>query len=292
MAFDPVGKILPLASLLPLRKLPTGIRDTEKYKCIASSIREVGLIEPLVVYPQSDGVHYTVLDGTVRLDILKNQGTTDVFCLISNDDEGYTYNHKVNQLSAIQEHFMIMKAIEHGVPEERIAVTLNVNVHAIRRKKNLLEGICPEAVLLLKDKKVPVAALREIKRVVPMRQIEMAELMIGANNYGVSYAKSLYVGTSPVKRLPGETKTNTGISSADQLRMEREMTMLHRNFNAMQDTYGESVLCLQLASGYLKKLLDNGRIVRYLSQRHADILAELQKIIETPDLGGNQRTVE
>lgn len=35
-------------------------------------------------------------------------------CLISDDDEAFTYNHKVNQLSAIQEHFMILRAINAG----------------------------------------------------------------------------------------------------------------------------------------------------------------------------------
>ena len=143
MAFDPSGMMLPLDKLLPLRKLPNSIRHTEKYKCIASSIREVGLIEPLIVFPQPDGSgQYVVLDGAIRLDVLTCQGATEAFCLVGNDDEGYTYNHKVNQLTAIQEHFMIMKAIEHGVPEDRIAATLNVDVSAIRRKPWLPRPRC------------------------------------------------------------------------------------------------------------------------------------------------------
>src|SRR5208282_2675247 len=67
------------------------------------------------------------------------------------------YNHKVNPLTAIQEHFMIMEAIRNGVWEERIAKTLDVDVAAIRRKRDLLEGICPEAVQLLKEKRRPTA---------------------------------------------------------------------------------------------------------------------------------------
>ena len=147
MAFDPSGVLLPLGNLLPLRKLPTTIRHTEKYKCIAASIREVGLIEPLIVYPQAGQVdRYAVLDGTIRLDVLNCQGATEAFCLIATEDEAYTYNHKVNQLTPIQEHFMIMKAIEHKVPEERIAATLNVDVSAIRRKMN--RGCSPLPIIL------------------------------------------------------------------------------------------------------------------------------------------------
>ena len=44
------------------------------------------------------------------------------------------------------------------------------------------------------------------------------------------------------------------------------------------------MLNLVLVVGYLKKLLDNARVVRYLSQHHAEILTEFQKIVETKSL--------
>jgi hypothetical protein len=39
---------------------------------------------------------------------------------------------------------MILKAIERGVLEERIAKALNVDVGSIKRKRRLLDGICPD----------------------------------------------------------------------------------------------------------------------------------------------------
>lgn len=44
-------------------------------------------------------------------------------------------NHKVSRLAAIQEQFMIMRAIKNGVDEERIAKTLNVDVSHIKQKR-------------------------------------------------------------------------------------------------------------------------------------------------------------
>ena len=41
---------------------------------------------------------------------------------------------------------MILNAIKKGVSEERLARALNVNIASIRTKRNLLTGICPEAV--------------------------------------------------------------------------------------------------------------------------------------------------
>ena len=55
-------------------------------------------------------------------------------------------------------------------------------------RMELLDGICPEAVHLLKEKRVTGPALREFRKARPMRQIEMAELMCAANNFSVGYA--------------------------------------------------------------------------------------------------------
>jgi hypothetical protein len=41
---------LTLARVLPMRLLDAGIVRTAKYRCIEASVRELGLVEPLVVY--------------------------------------------------------------------------------------------------------------------------------------------------------------------------------------------------------------------------------------------------
>ena len=66
---------VPVGNILPTRKLGPGISRTEKYRRIAASIQEVGIIEPLVVYPQTSGTEqYILLDGHIRLEILKGMG--------------------------------------------------------------------------------------------------------------------------------------------------------------------------------------------------------------------------
>lgn len=280
-AFEFEGRMLPLDQILALRKLPKSIRQSEKYKCIMASIGEIDIIEPLIVFPQPGRRNaYLLLDGTIRLEILRSTGATEAFCLIATEDEAYTYNHKVNQLTAIQEHFMIMRAIDSGVHEERIAATLNVNVAAIRKKMDLLDGICPEAVTLLKDRKISPAGLRVVRRVVPMRQIEMAELMVASNNYSTYYAKCLLAATKSEQRASGQEETPDGISPEDRSRMECEMIEMRRNFKVIEETHGENALHFVLAVGYLRNLLNNAKVVRFLSQRYAEILAEFQKLIE------------
>lgn len=277
---------VPLESILPLKQLSDAIQKTRKYLSIAASIEEIGIIEPLVIYPQQGQADtYILLDGHLRLHVLKQRGEKFTDCLVATDDEAFTYNHKVNRLSAIQEHFMIRKAIKNRVSEERIAKSLNVDVANIRKKRDLLDGICPEAVELLKEKRISGNTIRELKKVRPIRQIEMAELMNASWNYSTAYAKCLIAAT-PQQQLVDEKhqKEIRGLNADDIARIEKEMEGLEKDFRTIEESHGKNVLNLVIVVGYLKKLLDNARAVRFLSRHHPEILAEFQKLGESKNL--------
>lgn len=289
MAFDPKGIMLPIDRILPVRVMRPEMRKGQQYLRLFASIREIGMIEPLIVYPQEKAGkgerRYTLLDGHFRLDVLKEIGRTEAFCLIAKDDEAFTYNHKINRMAPIQEHFMILRALEQGVSEERIAATLSVNVAAIRSKRDMLTGICPEAVDMLKDKNVTTKGLRELKRAVPMRQIEMAELMMAANNYSTDYAMCLLAATPEKDLVDTERKkVLPGMKPEDVARMEREMELLGRDFLMIEESHGKNTLNLVLAIAYVRKLLANPSVDKYMAQRYPDLLGELQRLAEAPDL--------
>lgn len=283
---EPTVLLVPLAKICPMRTISPAAKRTSKYCCIAASVRELGVIEPLVVHPQaSTPGFYILLDGHTRLEVAKDLKHADIKCLVATDDESFTYNHKVNRLSAIQEHFMILKAIKAGVSEVRIAETLNVNVASIREKRDLLQGICPEAVELLKDKRATAGTMKELRKVQPMRQIEMAELMCATNNFSSAYAKCMVAATHQEQLIePERPKEFRGMTSDDIARMEREMVTLGREFKLIEESHGKNVFELTIVNGYLRKLLDSARVVRYLSQHHPEILSEFQKIVEARNL--------
>jgi hypothetical protein len=84
-----------------------------------------------------------------------------------------------------------------------------------------------------------------------------------------------------------EASKKNGVSRPEDLaRMENELKTLEKDFAVLDDSYGRNVVDLTLARGYLKKLLDNGKVVRFLAQRHPEILAEFQRIVETVSLEG------
>lgn len=275
---------LPLAKILPSGKLKPGLKSTARYKVIEASVREVGIIEPLVVYPEmgKTGTH-VLLDGHKRLEVLRDLGRDEVTCLVSTDDETCTYNHRVNRLAPIQEYRMILKAIEAGVPEERIAKALNVTTKTIRESKTKLTDITPDAIELLKDKPIADMALRLLKKVKQYRQVEMAELMALSNTYTASYAKALLAAT-PSDQIIVPLKPDT---RPEQLaKLEIEMRAIERDFVVLEESYSRDTLNLQLARGYLKTLLQNARVARYLGQKHGELLAQLEKVVEVASLEG------
>lgn len=281
MAFEPVTLRIPIDEILPLRDVPAVARKSVKYGQIAASIREVGIIEPPVVVRGRGGApSYHLLDGHIRLDILRGQGETEVVCLVATEDEAFTYNRRVSRIAIIQEHRMILKAVEKGVPEERLARALNVNISNIRAKRNLLVGICAEAASLLRDKHVPLNAFIELRRLKPIRQIVAAEMMVAMNRYSTSYAKSIVAGTPEDQLVEGRRRAVRGLTDDQLALMARESANLDREFRLIEQTYGTDHLDLVLATGYVARLLGNARVVRHLAQHYADILSEFQKITD------------
>jgi hypothetical protein len=280
-AFDLAGITLPLSAIHPIRQVKPTDHAFGKYKAVVASIREVGVIEPLIVHPQrgSRGV-YLLLDGHMRLKALHELGRTEAFCLVAKDDDAFTYNDKVSRLSLIQEHAMIVRAIDQGVTADQIAKALSVDIAKVRASLNLLDGIDAEAVELLKDKPVTATALKLFRKAKPIRQVDMAHLMVSGNNYTWAYAEALLVGTPADQLVDGSKRKNThGISEEEISRMEKEMEALERDYRLYQDQFGENSLHLNAVQRYVKRLLENAKIKRFLGNRYPELLEELQELV-------------
>jgi ParB-like chromosome segregation protein Spo0J len=281
-AFSSDTLVLAISSILPVRPIGKPVKASHKYRQIACSIEEIGIVEPPVVCrdKQTRGT-YLLLDGHLRIEVLKDLGQTQVECLVSTDDEAFTYNKRVSRLSAIQEQRMIAKAIERNVPKEKIAKALNINVRSLIRKATLVDGICEEVVSLLKDKMCPMAVFDVLRKMIPIRQIEAAELLINANNYSVGYASAILAGTAQAQLVdPSTPKRLKGMTAEAIARMESELTKLQQAITSIQDSYGQDHLHLTVVKGYLSKLVGNTKIARYLEKHQPDFLSEFRSIVQ------------
>jgi hypothetical protein len=175
--------------------------------------------------------------------------------------------------------------MKNGVTADQIAKALDLDVGKIKSSVNLLDGIHPDAVDLLKDKHITATALRMFCKVKAVRQIDMAQLMVGGNNFTRAYAEALVVGT-PADQLVESSKPKKvpGMSHEEIARMEKEMETVERDYRLHQEQFGENSLHLNTAQRYVKRLLDNPKIKRFLTGRYPEILEEFQELIALDSL--------
>jgi hypothetical protein len=107
--------------------------------------------------------------------------------------------------------------------------------------------------------------------------------MVSTGNFSVSYAKALAIGSPDDQRTadaPKKTKPDS------ILKMESELLALEKEFCTRDRSYGRDVLNLTVLQAYLKKLLSNSKVSRYLAQNHAEYFAEFRTILEAASLEG------
>jgi ParB-like chromosome segregation protein Spo0J len=286
MAFERHVVVLPLSNILPTKRVPDTIKQAMRYKRIVASIAEVGIVEPLAVArQQDDNEPYMLVDGHLRHAALSDLGNSEAPCLIADDDEAFTYNKRVNRLATTQEHYMIVKAIERGVSEEKLARALNVDIKRIKTKRTLLDGVCPEVAEMLKDKSVDTEVFSLLRKMRPLRQIEAVELMSAMNNFTARYAQALLAATRREDLAqPDRPKKIRGLTAEQMARMELEMDGLQREFKAVSASYGDTVLNLVVAAGYLSRLIGNRGVSGYLERHHPEILTEFRAIVAATSL--------
>jgi hypothetical protein len=118
-----------------------------------------------------------------------------------------------------------------------------------------------------------------MRKVTGLRQIEIAELMVSASNYTKGYAEALVLGTPKDQQLqPQQSKKKKGMTREEIAKLEHEMEAVERDLKAVEAAYGENMLNLTCARGYIKKLLENAKVVRFLTANDQDILAEFEAL--------------
>lgn len=288
LGFDLETYQIPIEELMPSKKVPDGVMTTRKFKQILSSIREIGLIEPLsVIKPDPDAPGFLLLDGNLRVLALKELGQDVAPCLIAKDFETYTYNHRINRLSTVQEHYMLRRAIDKGVSKDRLARAFNVNLSTINSRINLLHGICPRAVELLNDHQFTPDVTRHLRQMKVARQIEAVELMIAANTITAAHADALLKATPPEQRTnyaPPKPEEPKGDPLEQIVKLEREMNQVQEKYKDAEKSYGSELLNLVVAKGYLTKLVGNEAVQSWLSRHAPEILEQFVLVINTTSM--------
>lgn len=269
--------MLPISEIVLTHQIDKHIEKSVKYQSILASLKEVGMIEPLVVYP--DGDHqYILLDGHLRLHALKMLGADKALCMISTDDEGFTYNKQINRLTTIQEHNMLMKAIERGVSDENIAKTLNIDLKTLRQKMSLLNGIAKEVIDKLANKQVGKDVFRILRKMKPERQMEVVDMMIASNKFSLTYANMMLLSSRKEELVESHRSKSANDDLTELSVMQKELNRLKENYKVSEEKLADLKMALIVAKGYVNRLLNNSAIVDLLENEQNEIYLTLKEV--------------
>ena len=272
------GLDIPIVKLVPRNVRTVGAKVRQR---IEASLRAVGLIEPLIVYPLGD--NYEILDGCLRYQILLEMGVETVPCLIGQQREAFTSNRMVNQLSAFQEMRMLRKSLEE-LDEKTIAQALGMVGISHRLNVNLLKKLDPAVVKAFEANKLNLQCAKEFTHVKPDRQVEILRLMESCNDYSVTFARGLVLKTPVAKRakLNGTRSpwSRAEEQKSDLLKKLREAEQQQDFYSGLYRQYTTNLLKLVI---YVRALLAQDRVREFLRDRHPQQLEIFEQIINSTE---------
>ncbi|HEG0622585.1 TPA: ParB N-terminal domain-containing protein [Yersinia enterocolitica] len=269
---------LDLEKLSPSKNIIHNIKKSVKYQQIKTSIAEIGLVEPILVYFDGNINEIRILDGHLRIEAMKELKIEKAACIISSTDDAFTPNKHVNHTNVIQEYKMIKKALSK-VSIEKLSAALGVSVENIIDKTKILNGIDPNVASKLADKPIPKATLGILKKMKPIRQIEAVETMIVLDNFSRNLALSIFDNT-PEHLLVNTKKSSSKNNELKQaaLRLEREMSVTKEETKKVKDEYGANMLKFVITRSYIDSLLESTKILHWFLENETEYLTELKNI--------------
>jgi hypothetical protein len=265
---------IPITQLKPLRDRKVRDRD---FKRIRDSISSIGLIEPLVVYPE--GEVYLILDGAQRYRALQELKVEIVPCILGADREAFTGNRMVNRVTPVQESRMIAKSLSE-LDQDTIAAALGMMGIAHRLNKTLLSRLHPDVATAFDQGKLTRPCVQELTYVKPERQLEIFTAMDGYRDYSLAFARALILKTPPALREARRNKHDPWDKSVKQkknlLKRLAEVEQKQDFYSRLYKQYTVDLLRLAI---FARNLLNTPRIREYLDKVHPQLVARLDGII-------------
>jgi len=201
----------------------------------------------------------------------------------SDENESLVGQLRNDGLTAIQDYRLIKRAIDRGISKQEIADAQGICLLHLRHKIQRLRKISGEVANLFEDVWISLPTFDVLGKMTEKRQIEVANLMLAAGNYSCKYASALLAATG--QRGLVKPKKLSGITPKQMAEMERETKALQRDMRQVEASYGNDMLSLAIATGYLAKLVSNSEIERYLEGKYPEVMEGVREVIAAASLG-------
>jgi len=265
--------------LIKLKKIKRRKIDQKTFARIRTSIKEVGLLEPLLVRAAADG-YYDILDGELRFDVLMEMGLETAPCIIRNDMDIFTANYQVNHLSPVEETKMIKKAMEI-VDGQLIADVFGLKKIGYRLHDGLLKRLHPAIVKAFNTGQITKACARELAEVVPDRQLEIFAMMQNTKNFGPAFVKKQILLTPLKKQQSNRKKTPWAENKERQKTLGTKLKEHQTELDHLAKLFREYTAALMLTVIHCREIITNKVIEKYLKTNMTQVYTEIKAIIES-----------
>lgn len=148
-----------------------------------------------------------------------------------------------------------------------------------------LSGVCQEALDTLHGRQIPKCVAREMARMKPSRQQEMAEIMVICNDFTIPFARALLLTTHVNELNDTHSNHNVGriIPKRDRIAMGNELKSLLSEIRSFRANYADDASCLIVAIGYVRSLLANPAVASFLSRHYPETEEQLRELMDNMD---------
>jgi ParB-like chromosome segregation protein Spo0J len=271
------GEDIPIEKLIPLNERRINLKTNRGYHKIVSSIKSIGLIQPLCVYPENS--HYVILDGFLRFKAVQQLGVKNVPCIVYQTKEAYTFNRMVNRLSPYQQSRMLRKSLE-TLDHSEIEKVLGIKSLKFRLGTELYEHLHPEVIKKLDGNKISRRCAEEFTYVNKNRQLQILREMKKCSDFSISFARALVIKTSPKQRnKKKKTRKTWSEDSNKKQELVDRLVQVQERYDFFATLYRQYTADLLKLSIYVRKLITNEVIRDYLNVKFPDLLRRFEGIV-------------
>lgn len=184
-----VVQLLKVTEIEPNREQPRKKFDEDKLDELAASIKQYGVIQPIIVTPKDD--YYQIIAGERRWRASKKAGLTEMPCLVRTKSEqenreiSLIENIQRENLNAIEKARGLRKLLDdYGMSQQELADKIGVTRSALTNNVRIL-NLTPEVIEMALEHNFSERQCRELLKVQdPEKQLKLAQ---GVIDYGDKY---------------------------------------------------------------------------------------------------------
>jgi len=271
------GEDVPIELLVPLRERDINLKTHRGFNKILSTIKTVGLVEPLSVYKENG--KYIILDGFLRFKAFQLLDVKTVPCMCYRDKESYTFNRMVNKLSPSQESRMLRNSLR-TLDEKTIISVFGIKSLKNRLGMNIFPELHPKVLKALDKELMSKHCAIELTYVSQERQLEILSEMDKSNDYSISLCRAMLIKTPPQQRNPNKVhKKAWRPDSHKRQELVSKLEAIGKRYDFYTTLYRQYSTDLLRLSVYVRKLITNEQMRAFIARVAPDILERFNSIV-------------